>query len=237
MRLNESSIQDKRNENVNSNLNYIPYQSKSYLELQKKQEKLKRNAITVNSNKITNLEISRQFGQNNFEKALLLICIIILINGISNFLYYHLLSRTFIWMSIGSIGIELVLFTILSFFYFRLKQEKVFNTLPHILLVFVDILCVIYIILSVVILVLLQAQQAGIACPGYWLFIIKFIIAVYFVVVTYKMLNFSGCSYAIQGMLKKAWVYVSYYIFCMEEEANTHTYHDYQEFDEFDSEY
>lgn len=237
MRLNDSSINDKRNENPNSNLNYIPYQSKNYLELQKKQEKLKRNAITVNSNKITNLEISRQFGQNNFEKALLLICIIILLNGVTNFLYYELLSKTYICFSAASLGIELILFIILSFFYFRLKQEKIFNTLPHSLLTLMDVLCLIYLILSAFIVGLLQAQKVGITCPGYWFFIIKFIISVYFVVVTYKVLNFNGCSYTIQGMLKQAWIYISYYILCMEEETNTHTYNDYQEFDEFDSEY
>ena len=95
-----------------------------------------------------------------------------------------------------------------------------------------------YLVVCVILFAALHFQTLKIVSIGYLIYLIKFILEIYFLILNLKICQYSSVSYKIQEYVKKVWSYVTIYIFCIDEETyQQQQQNDYQDFDELDSDY
>ncbi len=235
MRLDELSVNNQDFNNIDLNP-YISYQNKSYINQIKKSKK-KRIITNINNISISNLEISQQYGQNNFEKGLLLISTLIVMNILSIILNISLITFNYLIILIIGTVIRLIIFIILVIIYTKFKKGEVFCCLSSGIFTSVDILTTINLLIINLEFILSHFQLYPIVSWNYILFIVIYMISLYFSITTLKLFNYLSFSYSIQLVFKKILFFISYYLLCIEEEVQENTYVEYQEFDDFDSEY
>lgn len=235
MRLDELSVNNQDFNNIDLNP-YISYQNKSYINQIKKSKK-KRIITNINNISISNLEISQQYGQNNFEKGLILISILIVMNILSIILNISLITYSYlIILTVGTV-IRLIIFIILVIIYTKFKKGEVFCSLSNGIFTSVDIFTTMNLLIINFEFLLSHFQVFSIVSWNYIMFIVIYMLSLYFSIITLKLFNYLSFSYTIQLVFKKILFFISYYLLCIEEEVQENTYVEYQEFDDFDSEY
>lgn len=235
MKLDENSIDDNHlqliNQNAYANADYIALQSNKY-----KKTVLNNFYQQRDPNSLTNEEISKQFGQNNYEKGLVLISVLFILNSIWLYFYESLLTKSFTIAYYINLVIQGTLTLSLSYLYMKIRQNKVINPISTNLLRVVDLLSIIYLITVVTTFVWVNFQAISIFSLGYLVFSIKFALEIYFIILILKIFSFSSCSYKIQETIMLAFSYFTTYVLCIDEDLQNNNI-DYQEFDELDSEY
>lgn len=185
---------------------------------------------------LTNEDISKQFGQNNYEKSLIIISIIFGINICWYYFFYTLLTPVFKSATISILVIQLFLIIFLTYLIYRIRQNKVINTLPELIIKIIDIMCLVYLIIFFFVFVLVHFQSISIISFGYFVYVLKFSLEIYFSLLLMKLFHFNSYSYKIQEGLTLMLSYITTYLLCIEEE-NQQNNMDYQDCDELDSEY
>ncbi len=235
MKLDENSIDDNHlqmiNQNNYANTDYIALQSNKY-----KKTVLNNFYQQRDPNSLTNEEISKQFGQNNYEKGLVLICFIFILNLLWLYFYQNALTKTFTIAYYINLIIQGSLTLSLSYLYLKIRQNKVINPISTKLLRVVDLLSAVYLITVVTVFVWVNFQTISVFSLGYLVFSVKFALEIYFVILILKLFSFSSCSYKIQENIMLAFSYFTTYVLCIDEDLQNNNI-DYQEFDELDSEY
>ena len=222
--------QDEINQN-------IEYQSSTYL-AQKKKSKKKRQHNNPDSYNLTNFEISKQYGINNYERALIVISTVVLCDFIYYMIYMDSFEFYFKIIFLIELGNCAIMFALLLIIYLKLKKGLITTIIPSLAISLLDILSVTFFTLLVLTTILINFQNIEYISGRFICFLILLISSIYFVLLILKIFNYLHCSYIIQTFLKRTWYYITYYILCLEEDSQQDNYYtEYQEYDDFDSEY
>lgn len=240
MKLDESIIDLNTNYYDRNSTPFLAYQSNNYIQLQKENKaKNKKRYNNPDMYNITNQDISYQFGQYFYDKALLVISIIFSLNTIIFVSFISEFNTLFKVVNFVSIGIQTILIIIYLYIYFVIRKAfSLYGNIPFNLIRFVKILTIVYALSSFTSVIFLQFQKINYLTFCYILYFTKIFVDIYYIAHILRTFSFLHNSYRIQCFFKRIWFYISFYILCLEEEDYNNNYYEInQEYDEFDSEY
>ncbi|MCQ2817946.1 MAG: hypothetical protein MJ252_11835 [archaeon] len=181
-----------------------------------------------------NSSLCQYYGQSNIEKCLgLLFFLIVFSSSILYHYYYHFSSFLFS-VIVWTIFVNLFSFTTYSFFLYRLKSESMFDTIPTNIAKINDTLIYINLFLETLILFIVLFSS-GINWFCFFLFLGKYFIEIYFVVVSIKVFMFCPWSRTVQEGIGKAFNFFKSLFFCCqpEHEMDLAKYHKLDEYESF----
>jgi len=182
-----------------------------------------------------NSSISMSYGQYNVEKCLVILFILVVYSALIIYSYCTLMDSLNFYLLVSS-GI-LDLFISFSYLYFlvKLKSDQIFNRIPISIINVSDILILINFALKIVTMILLSVNYSILGLSAFICFIMKFLIELYFAMISVKLLMFCPCTLYVQEQTEILWNWMKYYVFCCEVEEQENP--DYTKLEDLESQY
>jgi hypothetical protein len=184
-----------------------------------------------------NYDISSSYGQANIEKCLFVIFLIVLYSALLIYCYYLDIHETIMYFFIFTTGVDICISFFYIYFLIKLKSGQIFNHVPLTALDCSDILILINFLVKTFLFVFFCLHYFIIGLLGIALFSLKFLIDIYFILISVKFLMMCACSLYVQEKLNVIWVNVKYYVCCCEVESVEPENADYTKLEDIESFY
>jgi hypothetical protein len=184
-----------------------------------------------------NYDISSSYGQANIEKCLFVIFLVVLYNAFLIFCYYLDIHETVMYFFIFTTGVDVCVSFFYIYFLIKLKSGQIFNQVPLTALDCSDIMILINFLVKTFLFVFFCLHYFIIGLIGVLLFTVKFLIDVYFILISVKFLMMCPCSLYIQEKLNVLWAGVKYYICCCDVDQPEGENADYTKLEDIESFY
>ena len=165
-----------------------------------------------------NANICQYYGQANIEKCIFLLFFLITYTSTILYYYINIMRKYFFYSIIITLSIDSLSFIIYCYFLYKLKSDEMFEKISNILIKFNEFLIICNSILKS--LILLIASIAFKQFIPLLLFFAKYILDVYFMLNSIKILMFCPCVRTLQENSDKFIFYFKYYILCCDIEQD-----------------
>jgi hypothetical protein len=184
-----------------------------------------------------NYDISSSYGQANIEKCLIVIFVIILYSALLIYTYYLDIHQTIMYFFVATAGLDVCISLFYIYFIIKLKSGQIFNHVPLNALDCSDVLIILNFLVKSFLFVFFCLHYFVIGLVGVLLFTIKYLIDIYFILISVKFLMLCPCSLYVQETLNKLWANIKYYVFCCDAEQREPENADYTKLEEIESFY
>jgi hypothetical protein len=182
-----------------------------------------------------NSSISIRFSQQNYEKCLLTIILILLMNITIWYLFYDVFTFYFSVLFYITCGLDIMTFLFYFICVLKLRKDEIFTVVSFSMFELFDKLILLTYILKIVNLVL----SFVVIMDGFLIFesfmIFKSILDLYFCFISLKMCILGTCFININEKLNSLWVWIKSTFCCVEEEEPSSSDIEYTKFDNLDS--
>lgn len=161
-----------------------------------------------------NSNICYRFGQANIEKALFVLITQMILTALLIYAYIYELEKVIVYLFLISAGMDLILVSIFIYFVMRFRQDEIFASFSRSLSNFVDVLNsinMLFKLLNYGVLFFIVEELSFLFCM--W-FTFKFLIEVYFGLITIKMFVFCSCTIWLNEKLYRMIKWIQHYVFC-----------------------
>jgi hypothetical protein len=171
-----------------------------------------------NANFHNNSNICYRFGQANIEKALFVLITQMILTALLIYIYIYELEKPIIYLFLISAGMDMILMTVFIYFVMKFRQDDIFSTFSRSLSNFVDVVNSINLLIKLMnytALFFLVEELKFLFC--FW-FTLKFLVEIYFGLITVKMFVFCSCTIWLNEKLSKLFKWIQFYVFCCDVE-------------------
>ncbi len=182
-------------------------------------------------------QISHKYGQEHFEKSLIIISIGIFY---SSFIVYNFISKMDlinVILLLLTVSLDVSLLTIYVYFYHKFINDDFFTTLPIRYYNITDLLNILNILIKFINFVCLFVLNDSIQTIYLIVFSIKLLIDLYLFMISLKLYISCGIEEVISSSVILIWSYFKYYVLCIDPEENKDRYKRIEEDDQENSFY
>ena len=216
----------KITESIHQN-NNIPYFQNTIDQQHEEKKHKERSFYFDNSN------ICQIYGQTNIEKCVLLLLFIICYTIAILYYYFNKISDFLLDFCIISLLLDVLNLIFFSVFLYKLRKENIFEKINHSLIKLNDYIIFINNLNNTIIL--------SLACVYLYddniifLFIGKYVVEIYFLLISIKLFMFFPCSQLILEKTNKIIAYCKYYLLCndIESEPESEEYNNIEDIQSF----
>jgi hypothetical protein len=197
--IRRNSSSNLNNPNTNENIYQAPHQKE-------------RSFYFNNSN------LCQYYGQSNIEKCLFILFFLITYTSTLMYHFYNIIPSLLFSVMLFTLIVDGISMIIYGMFLYKLKSDNMFDRLPQKLISVNDFMVMFNSFIKTGAIVFTCLNWLGLVPMG--LFFGKFIIEVYFMMVSVKIFLFCPGSRYVQEQSEKIWSFVKFYVFCCEEEQD-----------------
>ena len=161
---------------------------------------------------------SSKTGQDNIEKSLLIHFIQMIFTATILFIYLHLLAKTFIYLYLISGFVDILLMALFIYFLTQLRSSSAFSNIPRSLFTASDYLNFSNLIFKTFNVSLLFSFAVGMGINFYLAFGFKYVLDVYFCLLSLRLFMFCPCSVWLNNHLFSCFRWIKYLLFCCSDE-------------------
>lgn len=181
-----------------------------------------------------NSKLCQYYGQSNIERCLILLFFLIVFSSTILYHYFNHFSSLLFSTIISTIFFNLFSFITYTFFLYKLKSGSMFDVIPNVIVSINDSIIIMNLLVEIFVLSLVSISK-DIDWYCFTLFLAKFIIEVYFVVISVKVFMFCPGSRTCQEISERVWNFLRIYMCCCEsdQEMDIAKYQKLEDFDSF----
>ena len=186
------------------------------------------------SDYFNNSNLCQSYGQSNIEKCLIFLFFLIVFSCLILYHYSNHFGSVLFSIICGTIFLNLFSFITYSFFLYKLQSESMFDRIPTTVAFLNDLIISFNLILETAVLILVSFTST-VDWLCFSLFLAKFLIEIYFVIVSIKVFMFCPWSRSIQNITGRFWNSLRILFCCCENEPeiDLSKYHKLDEYESF----